>query len=97
MTPSNFFPCFIYLRIYNKENIIKIYTGITGSMSRRQFEHNSNLSKTTKIYNKNFDLVEIRYKLIGSYLTSRAYEKTFKKYNQFKKLKISQNWKRWTG
>ena len=87
-------PTYIYTRIYfDTENPkkLKFYTGITKNMNRRQLEHKNNTSRTTRRYNKSYYLSEIRYCL----LQNKKYEKTFRKYNIKKKLKIIKSWRVW--
>lgn len=70
-----------------------MYVGITSNMKRRQLEHKKGLSRTTNRFNKMGYVYQIRYKEIKDI----KYEKTFKKYSQSKKFKISFNWDRWEG
>lgn len=90
MTP----PTFLYIKIYqDTDNRIHVYTGITKDMKSRQSQHERGLTRTTRKFNKSYQLKEVRYASIGD----SSYEKTFKKYAVPKKLKLSDNWKRWAG
>ena len=83
---------FLYIRIYGTKESYKIYTGTTSNMERRQKEHDKGYCSTTKKLNK-LPLLEIRYTKIKD----RIYEKTFKKYNNKKKVLQSYKWDRWSG
>lgn len=104
MTPSYVKMVKIYLRIYfveNKPNHRWIYTGITSKpMSVRMKQHDDGLTTSTRIIQERDDsyLEEIRYiETNKSWSEAESYEKTFKKYSQIKKLKLSDGWKRWAG
>lgn len=91
MTP----PTYIYMIIWSdrKKNKIITYTGITNNINRRIKEHLKLIGcQTTKKFIKSFGKpISIRYIIIAN----KKYEKTFKKYSIWKKLKLSANWDRW--
>tara|TARA_Y100000310_G_scaffold345798_1_gene470098 strand:- start:7133 stop:7465 length:333 start_codon:yes stop_codon:yes gene_type:complete len=93
----------LYLIIYEKndghltttEALLTTYTGITMNLKRRLLQHEHGSTRTTKRFNKSYQLKEVRFIEFWNKTDCKKYEKIIKKFSVYKKLNYSSNWFRW--